>query len=88
MRSHLTTAAAIAASALLLAALSPAVAGQSDPQDFSQIERGLSTPSLISLYNVANALGTSVDTFLSQPPRHGHSMVSHAGERPGYNVAT
>lgn len=54
----------------------------------SQIERGLSTPSLISLYNVANALGTSVDTFLSQPPRHGHSMVSHAGERPGYNVAT
>lgn len=54
----------------------------------SQIERGLSTPSLISLYNVANALGTSVDTFLSQPLRHGHSMVSHAGERPGYNVAT
>ena len=54
----------------------------------SQIERGLSTPSLISLYNVANALGTSVDTFLSQPPRHEHSMVSHAGERPGYNVAT
>ena len=54
----------------------------------SQIERGISTPSLISLYNVANALGTSVDTFLSQPPQHGHSMVSHAGERPGYNVET
>lgn len=54
----------------------------------SQIERGLSTPSLISLYNVANALATSVDAFLSQPPRHEHSMVSHAGKRPGYNVAT
>ena len=54
----------------------------------SQIERGISTPSLISLYNVANALGTSVDTFLSQPPQHSHSMVSHAGERPGYNVET
>lgn len=54
----------------------------------SQIERGLSTPSLISLYNVANALGTSVDAFLSQPPLHSHSMVSHAGERLGYNVET
>ncbi|KOF19573.1 hypothetical protein AC244_11950 [Ensifer adhaerens] len=54
----------------------------------SQIERGISTPSLISLYNVANALGTSVDTFLSQPPQHAHSMVSHAGERRGYNVET
>ncbi|WP_082557453.1 helix-turn-helix transcriptional regulator [Ensifer sp. Root127] len=54
----------------------------------SQIERGISTPSLISLYNVANALGTSVDTFLSQPPQHAHSIVSHAGERRGYNVET
>lgn len=54
----------------------------------SQIERGLSTPSLISLYNVANALATSVDAFLSPSPRHEHSIVSHAGERPGYNVAT
>lgn len=54
----------------------------------SQIERGISTPSLISLYKVATALGTSVDTFLSQPPAHAHSMVSHAGERRGYNVET
>lgn len=54
----------------------------------SQIERGISTPSLISLYKVATALGTSVDTFLSQPPEHAHSMVSHAGERHGYNVET
>lgn len=54
----------------------------------SQIERGISTPSLISLYNVANALETSVDTFLSQPPEHAHSMVSHAGARRGYNVET
>lgn len=54
----------------------------------SQIERGLSTPSLISLYNVANALDTSVDAFLSQPPRHDYAMISHAGGRRGYNVAT
>lgn len=54
----------------------------------SQIERGISTPSLISLYKVATALETSVDTFLSQPPAHVHSMVSHAGERHGYNVET
>lgn len=54
----------------------------------SQIERGISTPSLISLYNVANALETSVDTFLSQPPEHTHSIVSRAGTRRGYNVET
>jgi len=48
----------------------------------SQIERGLSTPSLSSLYNVAQALETSVDMFVapSQPGRH--SVVTHAGKRP------
>ena len=47
----------------------------------SQIERGISTPSLASLYNVAKALDASVDMFVSQPTR-GHSVVTHAGKRP------
>ena len=47
----------------------------------SQIERGLSTPSLISLYNVANTLGISVEAFLPQGPQPAHSMVSRASER-------
>ena len=34
----------------------------------SQIERGISTPSLASLYNVAKALDASVDMFVSEPP--------------------
>lgn len=46
----------------------------------SQIERGISTPSLSSLYNVAKALDASVDMFLSQPER-GHSLVTRAGQR-------
>lgn len=52
----------------------------------SQVERGLSTPSLISLYNVANALGASVDTFLRQTPQHSHSLASHRNERRGYSI--
>ncbi|HZY48686.1 MAG TPA: cupin domain-containing protein [Devosia sp.] len=47
----------------------------------SQIERGISTPSLSSLYNVAKALDASVDMFVSQPTR-AHSVVTHAGKRP------
>lgn len=47
----------------------------------SQIERGISTPSLSSLYNVAKALEADVDMFVSQPTRS-HSMVTHAGSRP------
>jgi len=52
----------------------------------SQIERGLSTPSLISLYILASTLETSVESFLPQVPQRDHSMVSHAAERPGYSL--
>jgi transcriptional regulator with XRE-family HTH domain len=47
----------------------------------SQIERGISTPSLASLYNVAKALDASIDMFVSQTPAHSHSVVSYAGKR-------
>lgn len=52
----------------------------------SQIERGLSTPSLISLYNVANTLGISIEAFLPQNPQPAHSMVSRASERQGCSI--
>jgi transcriptional regulator with XRE-family HTH domain len=52
----------------------------------SQIERGISSPSLASLYNVAKALDASVDMFVSQAPRRSHSVVTHAGERPTFKV--
>ena len=53
----------------------------------SQIERGISTPSLASLYNVAKALETSVDTFVSNAPQPtAHSVVSHSGQRQTYKV--
>ena len=52
----------------------------------SQIERGISTPSLASLYNVAKALDASVDMFVSPAPRRSHSMVTHAGQRPKFKV--
>lgn len=52
----------------------------------SQIERGISTPSLASLYNVATALETSVDHFVSTAPRRTHSVVSHSGQRQTYKV--
>ena len=52
----------------------------------SQIERGISTPSLASLYNVAKALETSVDHFVSKAPARTHSVVSHSGQRQTYQV--
>lgn len=52
----------------------------------SQIERGISTPSLASLYNVAKALDASVDMFVSRAPARTHSVVSHAGQRQTYKV--
>lgn len=52
----------------------------------SQIERGISTPSLASLYNVAKALDANVDMFVSQVPPRTHSVVSHSGQRPTYKV--
>ena len=47
----------------------------------SQIERGISTPSLASLYNVAKALESTVDQFVSAAPARQHSVVSHSGQR-------
>ncbi len=52
----------------------------------SQIERGISTPSLASLYNVAKALDASVDMFVSRKPERTHSVVSHAGARQTYKI--
>lgn len=52
----------------------------------SQIERGLSTPSLASLYNVSKALDASVDLFVSQKPARSLSAVSHAGQRQTYKI--
>jgi transcriptional regulator with XRE-family HTH domain len=52
----------------------------------SQIERGISTPSLASLYNVAKALDASVDQFVSEAPARQHSVVSHSGKRQTYKV--
>ncbi len=52
----------------------------------SQIERGISVPSLASLCSVANALETSVDRFLLQAPMRQHSIVSHSGTRPADSV--
>lgn len=52
----------------------------------SQIERGLSSPSLASLYTVARALDASVDMFVSEPPERRHSVVTRSGQRPIFEV--
>jgi transcriptional regulator with XRE-family HTH domain len=52
----------------------------------SQIERGISTPSLASLYNVAKALDATVDMFVSRKPERTHSVVTHAGTRQTYKI--
>lgn len=50
----------------------------------SQIERGVSTPSLSSLCNIAEALGTTIDTFV-KPPRH-PGVVTRRGEREIFSL--
>ena len=50
----------------------------------SQIERGTSTPSLSSLCNIAEALGTSVDAFVNATRQSG--AVSRPGEREPFNL--
>lgn len=50
----------------------------------SQIERGMSTPSLASLCNIADALGASVDAFVKSPLQHG--AVSRQGERQSFSL--
>ena len=52
----------------------------------SQIERGISTPSLTSLYNVAKALDASVDMFVTTAPARTHPVATHAGQRPTFKV--
>lgn len=52
----------------------------------SQVERGLSAPSLASLFNIARALGTTVEEFVSHPPQRTRGMVSRVGARPIYSV--
>lgn len=50
----------------------------------SQIERGQSTPSLSSLVSIAQALGTTVDSFVMPPKRAG--VVTRQGERERFNL--
>ncbi len=50
----------------------------------SQIERGASTPSLSSLCNIAEALGTSIDAFVPTPRQSG--AVSRQGERETFSL--
>lgn len=50
----------------------------------SQIERGASTPSLSSLSNIAEALGTTIDAFVPAPRRLG--VVSREGEREVFSL--
>jgi len=52
----------------------------------SQIERGISSPSLASLYNVAKALDASVDMFVTTAPARTHPVVTHAGQRQTFRV--
>jgi transcriptional regulator with XRE-family HTH domain len=52
----------------------------------SQVERGLSSPSLASLANLAKALQTTVDFFVTNTPVHRHSIVTHSGERRTYRA--
>ena len=51
----------------------------------SQVERGLTAPSLSSLVNISRVLGTHVTQFLSQPS--GKSPLTRHNQRPVYAVA-
>lgn len=50
----------------------------------SQIERGVSTPSLASLCNIAEALGSSIDAFVNAPRQS--DPVSRVGKRETFNL--
>lgn len=50
----------------------------------SQIERGVSTPSLSSLCNIAEALGTTIEMFVQPPRRSG--VVTRQGERETFSL--
>ncbi len=51
----------------------------------SQVERGLTTPSLSSLVAIAEVLQTPISEFLSQPTAHG---TTRQGDRVQYSVDT
>ena len=51
----------------------------------SQIERGITTPSLSSLVSVANVLGAEVGEFLSQPK--GDDAATRHDQRPVYAIS-
>lgn len=51
----------------------------------SQIERGITTPSLSSLVNVSRLLGRPISAFLSLPPGH---ASTHPNQRPHYAVGS
>lgn len=50
----------------------------------SQVERGVSTPSLSSLCNIAAALGVSIDAFVKSPSHSG--VVTRVGERETFSL--
>jgi transcriptional regulator with XRE-family HTH domain len=50
----------------------------------SQVERGVSTPSLSSLCNIAGALGVSIDAFVNSPSHSG--VVTRVGERETFSL--
>ena len=52
----------------------------------SQIERGITTPSLSSLVNVSRVLGQHVSSFLSLPP--GTASLTRLDQRPHYAVGS
>lgn len=52
----------------------------------SQIERGISKPSLSSLYSVAKALETPVDQFVSHPLERTHENISRVGKRQTFKL--
>lgn len=54
----------------------------------SQIERDISRPSLSSLYSIAKALDTGVDSFLSQAPERAHRQVTHSAARPRFSLGS
>lgn len=51
----------------------------------SQVERGLTAPSLGSLVSLARVLETDISAFLQQPEAPG--QTTHEADRPSYSVA-
>ena len=51
----------------------------------SQVERGITSPSLASLASLADVLQTEMSSFLQTPPTSG--QTTHEDSRPAYSVA-